>query len=252
MAYSVIQHSSNSTSFVTPLPFAMVEQSTVAAAAALQASLLSTNVYLDYFESDDIEFSLDSEDLGRVGASESMLAHDLCIHPVRKRVQAGAEARFCISSRVRQEPDSCAVESFRGVARVISARIEKIFVDLPTPLDFSVSLAAGGEMPGSCIDLVVTVPEDAEGSEVVLRRASVAGCDVPLGEAPVRVIVGFNHEPAPKGRVYAAARAGHIPALTQALDDGCSTQETHKVSVYAVHALFMIPVFSSSLGPALL
>jgi hypothetical protein len=52
---------------------------------------------------------------------------------------------------------------------------------------------------------------------------------VALGEAPVRVIIGFNHDPAPKGRVHAAAKAGDMYALMQALDDGCSADEADEV-----------------------
>jgi hypothetical protein len=91
----------------------------------------------------------------------------------------------------------------------------------------------------------VLVPQDAApGSQVLLRRVSVAGCDVTLGEVPVRVIVGFNHEPSTNGRVYAAAQIGNIPALIEALDDGCSTQEVHhEVCVHARFAPITIKAF---------
>jgi hypothetical protein len=216
----------------------MAELSRCAAvAAALESMHGSGETPLGVFEGDDIAFSSsgieDPSGVGRVNASISVLAHELIVtNPLRKRVQPGGEIRFRISSRVCQEPDSCAAESFKGVARVIRAQIEKIFGGVPTTLDFSVAVSAGGEAPGGCIDLVVTVPADAAlGSEVVLRRVSVAGCDVALGKAPVRVIVGFNHEPVPVGRLYASALLGDIPALTQALDDGCSTQETDEASI---------------------
>jgi hypothetical protein len=202
----------------------MAKQAAVTATAMLQASLLSTNVSLDYIESNDVRFASGSQDLGRVGASVSVAAHVLIIHPLRKRAQAGAEARFRITSRVRQEPDSCAAASVEGVARVLRAEIELVAGGLTRALEFSVALSAGGEAPGDCIYLVVAVPKDAAlGSEVVLRRVRVAGCDVALGMEPVRVVVGFIHERTPEGQVFAAAQAGDIPALTQALDDGCST-----------------------------
>jgi hypothetical protein len=139
----------------------MAKQPMIAATAALQASLVSTNICLDFFEGDDIEFYSSSEDLGRVGASVSMHGTDLVIHSLRKRVRAGADARFQIGLRVRQEPDSCTEASIQGVARVLRAEIELVSGGLPTPLDFYVALAAGGEVPGGCIDLVVTVPGDA-------------------------------------------------------------------------------------------
>jgi hypothetical protein len=211
------------------LPSAMAELSTVAAAAALQVSLLSTNVTLDYFESNDVGFTSGSQDLGRMDASVSVAAHDLVARPLRKRVQAGAEARFRITPRVHQESASCAAASIEGIARVVRAEFVLIVDGHARTLAFSVVLAASGETQVGSVDLVVAVPHDtALGSEVALHRVMVACCDVPLGEAPVS-IVGFNHEPAPAGRVYAAARAGDIPALTQALDDGCSTQEEDAV-----------------------
>jgi hypothetical protein len=174
----------------------MDEQSSVAAVAALQASLVSTNVSFDYFESDDVRFSSNSEDLGRVDASVSATARDLVVCPLRKRVPAGAEATFRITSSVHQEPDSRAAASIAGIARILLAEIELVSGDLVTSLEFSVTYAAGGDALHGCVDLVVSVPEDAEGSEIVLRRVSVAGCDMALDEAPVRLIVGFNHEPA--------------------------------------------------------
>jgi hypothetical protein len=221
-----------------PLPFAMAEQSTVAAVAALQASLVPTNISLDYFESEDVGFFWGSKDLGRVDASVSVSAHGLVVYPLCKRVQAGAEARFRIKSEVRQEPDSCAAASVEGIARVLRSEAELVFGGLANALQFCVACATGGETPVGCVDLIVAVPKDAAlGSEVVLRRVSLAGCDVPLGEATVRVIIGFNHEPVPAGRVWAAAIAGDIPALAQALAGGCSTQETDEVRSVCLHEL---------------
>jgi hypothetical protein len=145
----------------------------------------------------------------------------------------------------------CTEASIQGVARDLRAEIELVSGGLPTPLDFSAALAAGDEVIGGCIDLVVSVPEDAAGSEVILRRVNVAGCDVPLDKATVRVIVGFNHTPAPAGRVYAAAEAGDIPALTRALDDGCSTQETDDEvrNVCRPHSLEILAFLAALIGP---
>jgi hypothetical protein len=203
-----------------------------AAADALESVHGSSDTVWDVIEGDDIEFSPGGSGdpgLGRVDASVSVLANDLAIHPLRKRVRPGGEIRFCITSRVRQEPDSCAAESFKGVARVVRAQVELVFGGLARTLDYSVALAACGKAPGDGVDLIASIPEDAEGSEVVLRRVIMAGCGVALGEASMRVIVGFNHEPASEGRVYAAAQAGDIPALMQALDDSCSTEEANEV-----------------------
>jgi hypothetical protein len=79
--------------------------------------------------------------------------------------------------------------------------------------------------------LNVSVPASVtEGSRVVISRVSVVGCDVALGEAPLEVIVGFNHAPAPAGPVYAAAVVGDAPALMRLLDGGASTEEKDAVS----------------------
>jgi hypothetical protein len=235
-----------------------------AAAAALEIMHGSSEAIVDVFEGDDVVFSPSSSevpsDLGRVNASESIPAHELVIQPLRKRVQAGGEIRFRITSRVRQEPASvsCAAESFKGIARVIHAQIQQLLVGLSTALYYTVALAAGGEAPGSYVDLVVSVPEDAAlGSQVVLRRVIVAGCDVALDMEPVRVIVGFNHAPAPAGRVFDAAQAGDIPSLTQALDDGCSTQEADEVSLICRTSALppsppLLPSWSVCREPALL
>jgi hypothetical protein len=213
----------------------------IAAAAALFESLQGSNdITLDVLEGDDVGFIPgDSENLsvlGVIDASVSVHARELIVHPPRKRVRPGGEIRFRIASRLHQDPGFCAVASFKCVARVMRTEIALIFNDHTTTLAYSIAISADGKAQGGCVDLIVPVPEQAMlGSEIVLRRVSVAGSDVALGEAPVRVIVGFNHEHAPAGRVYAAARAGDIPALTQALDDGCSTQETGMASLVSIY-----------------
>jgi hypothetical protein len=107
------------------------------------------------------------------------------------------------------------------------------------PATFEPSVIHGGVL------ITVPVPVSApEGSRVVLSRVSIAGCDVALGEAPLQVIVGFNHAPAPHGPVTAAAEAGDAPALMRLLDGGASTEEKDEASNDGVHhpTLSVMPV----------
>jgi hypothetical protein len=204
----------------------MAELSRCSAAAAMIVSMHeSCDISLNIFESVGIRFTPDILcGLGWINASFSAPADNLVmIRPSNIRVRQGRKLRYRIASR--QPPDSVAAVDFDGVARVLRSLVELVVDGNKTPLAYSVEISVGAIC--SSVDLVVQVPEDAAwGSEVVLRRVSAAGCDVALDEAPVRVIVGYNHEPVPEGRVFTAARAGDIPALTQALDDGCSTQES--------------------------
>jgi hypothetical protein len=204
----------------------------ISAAAALRS--MSSNVSIGIFEGSDVAFTrrteLSSEDLGTVDASVSVLQEDLLIHPTRSRVQPGGEVRFRISARVRQK-NLYTVATFEGIARVILARTELACGCGNTNLAYTPVISIDGDPCGIFVDLVVPVPANATpGSLVVLRRVILAGCDVALDDAPIQVNVGFVHEPGPEGRVFAAAGAGDIPALKQALDDGCSTQELNEAS----------------------
>jgi hypothetical protein len=195
---------------------------------ALQTALESSTLSLDFAENADICYNGENGDLGCVDASMRVHAMDLINRSRSKRVGAGGVLRFQLGPRLHPVPVSCATVAMKGVVRVANAHIELFFGSRKSRLSFSVS-SADNEF-GGLLDLIVPVPADAAlGSEVVLRRVSVAGCDVALDGAPVRFIVGINHESAPEGRLYRAAEAGDIPALTQALDDGCSTQEADEV-----------------------
>jgi hypothetical protein len=68
-----------------------------------------------------------------------------------------------------------------------------------------------------------------EGSSVVIRKASVAGEDMLLRDAPLQVPVMYNHSAAPMGDVYTAAGADNVPALIFALMNGASTEEASEV-----------------------
>jgi hypothetical protein len=75
----------------------MDERSTVAAVAALQASLISTSVSLDFSESNDVGFSSGSENLGWVDASVSVTAHTLpsnhSANAFKQALKQGSESR---------------------------------------------------------------------------------------------------------------------------------------------------------------
>jgi hypothetical protein len=199
-------------------------QSSTVAVRALQELVESSAVGIDHVENIDIVYNGG----GWVEASVRVLARNLSIRPQMKRVRAGGEAKLRIES---QQRDAATVA---GVVRVAHAQVELVFASDKKCLAYyfdSCEIASGTDASGGCVHLVVPVPADATlGSELVVRRVSVASCDVDLGEALVRFIVGFNNVPACTGRVYTAARDGDIAALVQALDDGCSTQEADGVS----------------------
>lgn len=67
-------------------------------------------------------------------------------------------------------------------------------------------------------------------SAVTLRELLLAGSPFPVASLPARLRVGFNHDPAPCGEVYAAAQMGDALALQVALAAGGSTEETNNVS----------------------
>jgi hypothetical protein len=225
----------------------------------LDSSIARTT--LDHAENTTIGYSrgLGSADLGMIEAPISKSVHDLVIRSRSKRVGAGGEARFRIETCFRNTPASSAVVNSgdaltaEDIVRGAHAHIELLCYKHRSNLAYSVSPTVGDFARGDYVDIVIPIPADAtEGSTIVLRRFSVAGSEMTLGEPPVQVIVGFNHEPAPLGRVYAAANAGDIPALTQSLDDGCSTMETDGVGVACSIACkdSLLPVSEAAIGPA--
>ena len=69
----------------------------------------------------------------------------------------------------------------------------------------------------------------ANAASVTVVSLSLAGRPLPCDCLPATLQVGYNHAPAPAGAVYAAARAGDVPALRAALDAGGSTEEADEV-----------------------
>jgi hypothetical protein len=192
--------------------------------------LESCEIAFDHVENVDVDYS--SDEPGRIDASVSVPLHDLIFRSLCKRVEPGGEARFMATPHVHQ--DSCIASSIEGVARVIHARIELTSGTHKQNLAYSISIS--DDAGTRCFHIVAAVPVDAtRGSEIVLRRVSVVGCEMTLDIVPLRVIVGFNHDPAPEGRVYAAAAARDFLAMIQALGDGCSTEEADEVR-RAIHS----------------
>jgi hypothetical protein len=165
--------------------------------------------------------------IGSLCSLEIPSADALRVFPTSRRTRRGGHAVFCITP-TRAAIGLDLVASAEGV--IAQLCIERPGRRLANPL-YSVEVVSQTPFCG-CIDIVVPIPADSEeGAKVVLRKVSITGCNVELGETPVQVTVGFNHEPASAGRVLAAAYAGDVPALTQALDDGGSTQESNVVRV---------------------
>ena len=83
---------------------------------------------------------------------------------------------------------------------------------------------------GGWIARALVCPSSWAGAAVVtVVSLSLAGRPLPCDCLPATVPVGYNHAPAPAGAVYAAASAGDVPALQDALDAGGSTEEANWV-----------------------
>jgi hypothetical protein len=171
---------------------------------------------------------------GRFGVIEAPScppASSCSVSSLQKRVKAGRAAAFVLAPPA----DAIYGDSNASVITTLAALVQ-ISVELQQPddlgvppaqlpADYEASIAHGG------VRITLSVPASApEGSRVVISRVSVAGCDVALGEAPLEVIVGFNHAPAPDGPVMAAAESGDVPALLRLLNGGASTEEKNAVS----------------------
>jgi hypothetical protein len=174
------------------------------------------------------EAASDVVSVGSIRSPEVFPASTLRVHATARRVRRDGLVVF------RLVPTTTAsfidlVHSTQLIDAVI--RIENCAGAASTAALYNVKVTQATDSHG-CIDIVV--PIDAEtvvGSQVVLRSVSIAGCDVALSDAPLRVIVGFENDPAPAGRAYAAVEACSFTALMQALNDGCSMQECNVVSV---------------------
>ena len=64
---------------------------------------------------------------------------------------------------------------------------------------------------------------------VIVQSLAFAGRHVSGNFLPATAMLGYNHATAPRGAVLAAAEAGDVPALLDALDAGGSTEEASEV-----------------------
>lgn len=199
--------------------------------ATIQEFVRSNPVCFSHFENCDIayQYQFFAEDLGSIEASRPVPPNDLVVIPCSTYVVPGGEAKFRITTRMtlNEYLRPSVVYLREGVSRVIHTHATLAFHKQDVLLPYSVGICDLSPAKGDLVELVVPVPSDAPlRSEVVLRRVIVAGFDVATGEFPCSIAVGiFNHNLALADRVYSASRAGDLPALQRALDDGCSTQE---------------------------
>jgi hypothetical protein len=163
--------------------------------------------------------------VGDILAPNCPPASSCSIYCLQKRVKAG-----------RAPPADIICGGLYATVLATLAALVLVSAELQQPDDLCVALA---ELPAAYevsithggVRITLPVPASApEGSRVVISRVSVAGCDVALGEAPLQVIVGFNHAPAPAGPVIDSVRRGDVPALMRLLDGGASAEEKDRVS----------------------
>jgi hypothetical protein len=194
-------------------------------AEVLRANLADRRDFRVPHQSTGIMFEkgTDGVDIGRVRSLEMPDAGDIIVTSTSRRIRGDGRLAF----RLSPISTACDVDLI-AFTHAIVAHIE--MSDLPAQILYSVEVAPAAASIG-CIDIIVPLPAGVdEGTEVVLRSVSIAGCNIELGAVPMRVIVGFNHAPAPAALAFAAVRVGDIAALTQALDNGCSTREADMVS----------------------
>jgi hypothetical protein len=178
-----------------------------------------------------IILTCDGDRIGVIEAPSCPPGSSCSLSSLQKRVKAGRVVSLVLAPPVDVvygDLHVAVLATLTAVVQVSAELYQPGDVGAPPaqlPVAYEVSIAHDGVL------ISVTVPASApEGSRVVISRVSVAGCDVALGEAPLEVIVGFNHAPTPKGSVMAAAEAGDVPALMRLLDGGASTEEKVWVS----------------------
>jgi hypothetical protein len=177
-----------------------------------------------------VVLTCDGDRVGDIFAPSYPPASSFSHSCLQKRVNAGHAAAFVLAP-----PADVFYGDLNATMLATLAALVQVSAELQQPADLCVApaqLPAAYEVLMAHGGVLVTVPFPTapEGSRVVISRISVAGCDVALGEAPLEVIVGFNHAPAPKGVVWDASAAGDAPALTRLLHGGASTEEKNDVS----------------------
>jgi hypothetical protein len=185
-----------------------------------------------------ISLSWNDSAIGRVDAAPGLSACDLVISSCTKRAHPGHSASFVLGLSTSEERRTATATELSALAAI--ARVEAIV----RPIDAAVLESAAS--PPASVDLlpvtyepaadmrgvIVSIPVPCnvpEGSCIVIRRVSVVGTDVLLGDAPLRIMVGYNHAVSKEGPVMFDACMDHAPDLMRALDDGASTEEADSV-----------------------
>jgi hypothetical protein len=178
----------------------------------------------------EYEYGTDSTSIGFVRSIEIPHASDIRVKTLTRRAKAGGRALIRLG--LKPGVDATGID-MSALIQALVVNIERRVRPLEKLVHFiEVGAPASNAAHDDCINIVVQIPADAEaGEEVVLQSASIAGSCVELGETCVKTVVGFNHAPEfVEGRLYFAAAADNIIALTEALDDGCSTHQMNEVS----------------------
>ena len=122
-------------------------------------------------------------------------------------------------------------------------------VDRPLEIEFALpgyfsSVRAAASVVRSVANVPVSVRPSGDGwaARAIIRPATwagatsvgvasvtLAGRSLPSGGLPATLRVGYNHDPAPVGAVYAAGESGDVAALLAALEEGASTEESDGV-----------------------
>ena len=119
-----------------------------------------------------------------------------------------------------------------SIARCLSANalLAVIFhaqdgTQAPGSVPVSVQVADGGWIARALI-----CPASAAGADsFTVVSVMLAGRSLPNSCLPITMRVRYNHAPAPYGLLVAAANAGDVPLLTEALEAGASTEEADEV-----------------------
>lgn len=157
--------------------------------------------------------------IGTIQALSCPSVTDLSLTRLVGRVLSGDDAEFLLAPSLRAlEADATAM-----------LRITRCYAVLQQSAQIlSVTYEAFPKRGG--VLLRVHVPaETLDGDHVTITRVSVAGCELPLVSAQLRVTVGYNHKPAAPGPVTAAAKDGDVRALIRCLNHGASTEEVDAV-----------------------
>jgi hypothetical protein len=180
--------------------------------------------------------------IGRIEAPTCPPASSLSVVCLQKRVHPGRAVACLIIPAAGSLCDGMAAEVLDVVASLVyvnatviasAASQDAATTALQLPVEFDVLLKPS--KPDGGVLVYIRVPVSTpKGSYVALHRVCVSGCDVALGAVPVPIMVGLNHDPAPCGRAWHAARSGDAFLLRDALDNGTSIEEVKEEDVREV------------------